>query len=430
MRVFNHLGPFAENRLARTAFIAGLICLAWLISRRFDQFTYQASIRVDHSDTIAMQVMELKDHHNFEGAAFEDIRETLIHHSIRKTGIRLTVHDLSSPKPFRSTPEGYLSGDLTRLRRQLNLFLGTHDTHILEEAYPDQLIRDFGYDPASLKENLSFVPSRDHNGFMVSFTSENPLLSAFVVNDLCRELIKTDQKFFSEQKRSNLGTVLHQLHIIEENWTDDFSEERFVMETEGKRYWLHDNYPRLKSFVSTKSIRTNGRLRQIHETEQIQGDLLRERLTLLREARHLVKYLQHLEKEYPRDGYESVSRTINLKISQLAMLNGQIDSLDQVLEKSHLTIRHLYSRPPLILVRNEESVNVVEDFRQLMEDANQMAFYAHNYGNRIRRELNSDQASRTPDLMRFFWIMILIVAVFHFSGLFMDNYRTLWENKN
>ena len=112
---------------------------------------------------------------------------------------RLLLHDLENPA-FRKKADQEL---------KTNLFNNEEDTlsvtnflqskidsmHVLSNSKEFDLsvlryLKSKGYDHQTLKKNLSINRIKFTDYILVSYTSENPQLSAFVVNTLCDEFIR------------------------------------------------------------------------------------------------------------------------------------------------------------------------------------------------------------------------------------------------
>ncbi|WP_407430978.1 GumC family protein [Arcticibacter sp.] len=109
---------------------------------------------------------------------------------------KLIIHDLNSTKPFRD-PQSALKGSSPAETRQI---LATfqekyHKSEGLNLWAKDQsklhnVLRALDYDSESLKGKLRIGRAGDSDFINAEFNSENPQLSAFVVNTLIEEFIK------------------------------------------------------------------------------------------------------------------------------------------------------------------------------------------------------------------------------------------------
>lgn len=125
--------------------------------------------------------------------------------TIDQISYKLILHDLTTPQPFRKfsknikdlNPDAYKHAVevYTQKKRDYEpLFLWNTDQNGLHK-----LIESMGYDEESLKKKLSVYRVGNSDFIEVQFTSENPALSAYVVNELCNEFISS----YSSVKRQN-----------------------------------------------------------------------------------------------------------------------------------------------------------------------------------------------------------------------------------
>jgi succinoglycan biosynthesis transport protein ExoP len=114
---------------------------------------------------------------------------------IDQVSYQLIIHDLSNPDPFRhlnhqfkNLSPGAIDHALSVYREKLKnmepLSLYNKDENGLNE-----LLISMGYDERSLRKSLEITRDEESDFITVTYTSENPQLSAFVVNALCKEFI-------------------------------------------------------------------------------------------------------------------------------------------------------------------------------------------------------------------------------------------------
>lgn len=108
---------------------------------------------------------------------------------------RLMIHDLTNKKPFRKPSQDV---------KDLNPSARAHAIEVYEQKYKnkeplslwnqdqkglERVLSSMKYDEASLKKKLLIYRNNNSDFITISFESEDPDLSAFVVNTLCREFI-------------------------------------------------------------------------------------------------------------------------------------------------------------------------------------------------------------------------------------------------
>ncbi len=113
----------------------------------------------------------------------------------------LIIHDLTSKTPFRTFPaeKNPLSGkSREEIQRLADLYKAKLEKMEILSAYKEEdqelidLIGKCGYSGWMLKPALAINRARSTDFVEVGFVSENPFLSAFVVNTLCEEYIRYD----------------------------------------------------------------------------------------------------------------------------------------------------------------------------------------------------------------------------------------------
>ncbi|QEC66641.1 AAA family ATPase [Panacibacter ginsenosidivorans] len=124
------------------------------------------------------------------------IQQMQLKRMIDQVSYRLIMHDLTDNEPFRSE---------SKLLKQLNGDAKKHAIAVYTEKYktktelslynPDQnglneVIKSMSYDELSLKTKLSLYRVSNSDYIDIQFESENPKLSAFIVNTLTKEFIE------------------------------------------------------------------------------------------------------------------------------------------------------------------------------------------------------------------------------------------------
>lgn len=138
---------------------------------------------------------------------------------INQVSYQLIIHDLSSTTPFRK-----YSKVLTELRpyerdRALVLFkekfqrfepLSLYDK---EEDKLNEILISMKYDERSILKELTIARDEDSDFISVSFDSENPQLSPFVVNTLCKQFID----YYTQSVKQNESNAVNFLsNLLEE----------------------------------------------------------------------------------------------------------------------------------------------------------------------------------------------------------------------
>ncbi|MFL5742643.1 MAG: Wzz/FepE/Etk N-terminal domain-containing protein [Flavisolibacter sp.] len=111
----------------------------------------------------------------------------------------LILHDLSGPSPFRRLNEKQKQSDIYRhvnIAEAKNVFQNRLDSMAMLTSYkPEErklleFLKLYGYDYRSLEKNLAIFRVQRTDYLQIDYLSENPELSAFVVNNLYQQFIR------------------------------------------------------------------------------------------------------------------------------------------------------------------------------------------------------------------------------------------------
>jgi len=141
---------------------------------------------------------------------------------IDNVSYQLIIHDLSSPDPFRKLNHQFKNLSAAAIQHALLVYraklqngeplsLYNKDENGLEE-----LLISMKYDERSLRKYLDVQRDVESDFITVSFTSENPQLSAYVVNTLCKEFLNY-YTINIKQSESNATTFLSNLLVEKRN---------------------------------------------------------------------------------------------------------------------------------------------------------------------------------------------------------------------
>ncbi len=197
--------------------------------------------------------------------SFNNLIETVKSRTvIDQTGYALAIHDLENrTTPFRklkpeelheigienlNNPENFL-----KILREKNQKLQLLDSSDPDEKKVGSLLKTMGYDHETLLKELSMARVNQSDFIEVSFVSENPLLSAFVVNAVCAEFIR----YYSSLKAIRSNSSVESLEMIASQ-RKEFLDQRILALQEFKSN---------TDVVNTK-FETEGKLRRKDAYEQ------------------------------------------------------------------------------------------------------------------------------------------------------------------
>ena len=138
---------------------------------------------------------------------------------IDNVSYQLMIHDLTSPVPFRKFRKDYqnlkpaaLQYALATLRDKLLNGQPLSVYNKGEKGLNDLLVSQH-YDERSLRKDLDISRDGESDFISVTFTSDNPQLSAFVVNTLCKEFI---DYYSTNIKRNEANAVAFLSNLLTE----------------------------------------------------------------------------------------------------------------------------------------------------------------------------------------------------------------------
>jgi uncharacterized protein involved in exopolysaccharide biosynthesis/Mrp family chromosome partitioning ATPase len=138
---------------------------------------------------------------------------------IDQVSYQLIVHDLSDTAHFRDISQHFKISDTAAVHHILSIYNNkikngaTLSSGNKEEKALIDLLISMGYDDRSLKQGLDISRESESDYITISFTSENPKLSAFVVNALSKDFIAYYSVFV---KKSQLNTADYLTNLLVE----------------------------------------------------------------------------------------------------------------------------------------------------------------------------------------------------------------------
>jgi uncharacterized protein involved in exopolysaccharide biosynthesis/Mrp family chromosome partitioning ATPase len=179
---------------------------------------YMSNARMSTGFTINDEVKLRDENVNlFEAdVKFSNVIETITSPTvISLLSYQLLIHDLTNPKPFRFLSEKERKApEYLQFNRITGLQLARHkldSLQMLTSYQPDErklleYMKLCKYDYESIRKRLNVGRLQRTDYIDISFGSENPELSAFVVNTLYNEFIRYYRSMRSERSVENIGT--------------------------------------------------------------------------------------------------------------------------------------------------------------------------------------------------------------------------------
>lgn len=254
------------------------------------------------------------------GIKFDNLIQTMkSERVISMVSYNLELNDLESTYPFRPDPEGeYLEEEI---------MLKVLDEHIsamemLDPTDPEEnlifeRIKAKNYHPWMLIGNLSVRRVKNTDFISVQYSSENPDLSAFVVNQVCEQIIKYVELFNQDRSSESLSFFYD---LIQE-----------------KKKNLDEKIAQLNTFKSTNSV-VDYEIQSESIVSQISGYEIN-RQEELKNIQRLTLSINKLNSDILELRQESTSNPNNAKIVELRK---KINDLNQLYIEGGSTDTQLY----------------------------------------------------------------------------------------
>ena len=143
---------------------------------------------------------------------FENLLEMMRLEKVsNQVSYRLMIHDLSDSVPFRKK---------SKLLKELNASAINHASEVYKKHYSDRsplnpynqdekglinVINSMGYGYEQIKKNLQIFRSNNSDYIELFYDSDNPYLSAFIVNITCEEFINYYTDFIKNNNQKKVG---------------------------------------------------------------------------------------------------------------------------------------------------------------------------------------------------------------------------------
>ncbi len=208
--------------LKRKWIIIGAAVVAALIAYLFtkdDKRQYRSIAQLSTGFTVNDEIKVGSDNFNFYEAdtKFNNAIVTITSQTVLSLlSYNLILHDLQSPNPFRRLTPDELKSDVYRSvnkAQAIQVFQNKLETMSLLTSYnPDEkklleFLKLYGYDYNSLTKSLNVYRLERTDYIQIDFQSENPELSAFVVNNVIDDFLKYYTSIRSEKTHESVDTL-------------------------------------------------------------------------------------------------------------------------------------------------------------------------------------------------------------------------------
>lgn len=242
------------------------VCGAFFI-RVFGEWKYKSYAQMSTGITVNDELLDKGKYFNpYEiQITFTNLMEMIKSRlAVGLVSYRVLEHDLSGVEaPYRVVPDKKLKDkvhvdlqgsreNFIKLLNQKSKDLALLDANVPEQKTMQKILEAYGYDYESLLEEIVINRVNNSDYIEVSFTSENPKLSAFVVNTLCSEFIRYYGTIKADRSNVSLGSLVS---IVEQ-----------------RKKYMDEKLDELKNFKSNNEMLNTGaeseaKIRQIKEYE-------------------------------------------------------------------------------------------------------------------------------------------------------------------
>ncbi|MDR3696124.1 AAA family ATPase [Mucilaginibacter sp.] len=179
--------------------LATVIASYFLVKNLPDEYVSSTQIATGIVDA-SRHLLDSKDNPNAQqdqiNREFSNLTEIIkLKKLIDNVSYQLIIHDLSSPAPFRKLNHKFKGLSEAAVKHALLVYraklqngepLSLYDA---DEKGLNELLISMKYDERSLRKNLDIERDGESDFITITYSSENPELSAFIVNTLSKEFI-------------------------------------------------------------------------------------------------------------------------------------------------------------------------------------------------------------------------------------------------
>jgi succinoglycan biosynthesis transport protein ExoP len=364
--------------------IITIIITFFLVRNLANSYISQAQIATGIVDESQQQSLLIQTVTNRDQVAqkFSNLVEIMrMNRVLNQVGYRLILHDLTSPQRFKKE-----SKDLS----ELNIGARRHAIEVYTEKYnkaealtlsnPDQnglnrVLVSMGYDPDALRNKLNIFRSGESDYIVVQFESESPELSAYVVNQVSDEFMKSYSTALKSRKIRENDFLKNLLKEKTDSLSNRMSRLRNYKVSNGvinlpeqskQLYNLVLEYDTKKQEAIEKTSSYAGALNEIDrkfdpkEREYIEAKLSKVNQSIVNTKAELSSlynlYINNdLEQRY-KDSYDSLSNKLTEQINKSAdqyITNPLATKQALISEKMNLEIQMDISRYSINSIENK-----------------------------------------------------------------------------
>lgn len=198
--------------------IVTIIITFFLVRNLQDSFVSTAQIATGIVDETRQSIITPPLSREQAAQKFNNIIETMrMNRVLNQVSYKLGIHDLTSSTPYKKPSKEVLNLNQSARLHAIQTFKDKYaSAEPLNVFNPDQkglndVLKSLGYDAESIRDRLLVYRNGETDYIMVQFDSEDPNLSAFVVNNISSEFIQIYSRTVREnqiQAERFLGNLL------------------------------------------------------------------------------------------------------------------------------------------------------------------------------------------------------------------------------
>jgi len=198
--------------------IAAIIITFFLVRNLQDSYVSTAQIATGIVDETRQSIIAAPLSREQAAQKFNNIIESMrMNRVINQVSYKLGIHDLTSATPYKKPSKEVLnlnrSARLHAIRTFQQKYTNAEPLNVFDADQKglNDVLKSLGYDAESIRNKLLVYRNGETDYIMVQFDSEDPNLSAFVVNNIASEFIQIYSRTVKEnqiQAKEFLGNLL------------------------------------------------------------------------------------------------------------------------------------------------------------------------------------------------------------------------------
>lgn len=377
MEIINFINLLRRQKFILIAVPLFAISITYYLVRNLpDSYTSTAKMATGLADQSQHQIIETQDNSQ-ESKIIQQFNNLIQSIQLKKmydqVSYQLMIHDLTSDSPFRKPSKLLLQLNNSAKKHAIevytNLYKNRQPLSVWNEDQKglNKVISSMGYGEADLKKKMLVYRLNNSDYINIEFESDNPFLSAFVVNSIMQEFINYYSSLIkdNETKAVNfLDSVLKQKQFAMNGEMQDLKNYKIKNRVLNLNEQAKSLYAQIADFETKKEITekdiiaTTGALKSIDEKFNPKDrKYLESTLTKINQDIIVTKEtLIQLNDDYVKSNYNSryKNKIDSLKEILTSQINQSTDKyiLNPLAAKENLVLQKLNLEVQLDLAKN------------------------------------------------------------------------------